>query len=192
MEETNTQLTDEQVALLVQQGDKEKFSILMERYEQKLFRYGRKFLSRKENIEDALQEVFMNTYKNIQSFDTSLKFSSWIYRIAHNTYINSLKKNQHSPLTLFDFDTLLSRESAPDQILPAWERRELSTMIDQGLDQLGVKYKEVIILHYLEELSYKEISDVLQIPIGTVGIRIKRAKDALRKIYQSLQLDHDH
>ena len=63
-------------------------------------------------------------------------------------------------------------------------------MIDAGLDQLSAKYKEVLILHYLEELSYKEIADILEVPTGTVGIRIKRAKEALKKVYEKMQFKY--
>ncbi len=61
------------------------------------------------------------------------------------------------------------------------EQKEIKLIVDEGLEELNSKYKEIVILHYIEDLSYKEISDVLQIPMGTVGIRIKRAKEALRK-----------
>src|SRR3954468_17989992 len=105
MEESRPEPSDEEVAKLIQQGDKEKFSILMQRYEKRLLRYGKKFLSDKENIEDIVQDVFMNTYQNIKSFDSSLKFSSWIYRIAHNAFVNGLRKKNRNPLVnIFDFD----------------------------------------------------------------------------------------
>ena len=108
MSDAKNQETDEQLAVLVQQGDKEKFGILMKRYEDKLLRYGRKFLSGKENIEDVVQEVFIKTYENIRSFDTTQKFSPWIYRIAHNTFVNGLKSYLRNPLYLFDYDALIS------------------------------------------------------------------------------------
>jgi len=193
MEIQQTEMTDEQAVALVQGGDKEKFGILMARYEKKLFRYGKRFLSGKEHIEDIIQDVFMSTYKNIRSFDPSLKFSSWIYRIAHNAFVNALKKGSRNPLLVFDFDfdTLISHPVHEDPAIVEREQKELKKMMDQCLDQLSPKYKEVIILHYYEELSYKEMGDILEIPIGTVGIRIKRAKDALRKIYEPLQKRHE-
>jgi RNA polymerase sigma-70 factor (ECF subfamily) len=178
----NIELSDEQIALLVQQGDAEKFGQLMGRYENKLMRYGRKFLSDRDNIEDVIQEVFIKTYQNIQSFDTMQRFSPWIYRIAHNTFINNIKKNSRGPLFLFDFDTILAHTPNEDNTVRESEKREMSELIDRGLNKLKPNFKEIIILYYLEELSYKEISDILRIPIGTVGIRIKRAKEALKKV----------
>lgn len=193
MDTAHIHLTDEQVVKLIQQGDKEKFSILIERYESKLSRYGRKFLSDKENIQDIVQDVFMNTYQNIQSFDTSLKFSSWIYRIAHNAFVNNLKKNSRNPLTLFDFDfdTLIGHSIHENPVLVEHEQKEIKKMVDTGLSGLSPKYKEIIILYYLEELSYKEISDILKIPTSTVGVRIKRAKESLKEVYEKLHISYE-
>ncbi len=191
MDAVNSALGDEQLAILVQKGDKELFGVLMERYEAKLLRYGRKFLSNRDDIEDVVQEVFIKTYESIQSFDVSLKFSSWIYRIAHNTFVNALRKNSRNPiLHLFDFDTLVSHPVYEDPENFEKEQKSMKKMLDRGLDELTPQYKEILILYFLEELSYKEIADVLRIPIGTVGIRVKRAKAALKKVYDSLGLHY--
>ena len=191
MNETHPDLTDEQLAVLVQGGDKEKFGLLMARYESKLFRYGRKFLSNPDNIEDVVQEVFIKTYQNIKSFDASQRFSPWIYRIAHNTFVNALRKNSRGPLYIFDFDTLISHPVYEDPAVFEREQAEIKKMIDKGLEELSSNYREILILYYLEEQSYKEIADILHIPIGTVGIRLKRAKDALKKVYDKLGLSHE-
>ncbi len=104
VEEAHPQITDEEAARLVQKGDKDAFGLLVERYEAKLVRYGGKFISRNEDIEDIVQDVFLSCYQNIQSFDASQKFSPWIYRIAHNAFVNGLRKRKRSPLVYVDFD----------------------------------------------------------------------------------------
>ncbi len=184
------ELTDGQVAVLVQGGDKEKFGILMERYEKKLLRYGKKFLSERDNIEDVVQEVFIKTYQSIQSFDTTQPFSPWVYRIAHNTFLNYIKKRQRGPLYMFDFDTLVAHPiyEEPER---RHDEKDMKEMVEKGLEKLTPAYKEILILYYLEELSYKEIAEILRIPIGTVGIRIKRAKESLRKVYDDLGLGYE-
>jgi RNA polymerase sigma-70 factor (ECF subfamily) len=178
-----TTLSDEDLAVLVQKGDKEMFAILIERYEKKLLRYGKKFLSDPENLTDLMQDIFVKVYENLQDFDPSRSFSSWIYRIAHNTFVNALKKQQGGRLVFIDFDTFAAHPVYEDPLETEKEEKETQKMIREDLEKIDSKYKEVIILHYFEELSYKEISDVLRIPIGTVGIRMKRAKEALKKIY---------
>ena len=183
------EIKDEELAKLVQDGDVDKFGALMERYQEKLFSYGKKFLSNEDNIEDVVQDVFIKTYKNIQSFDVSQKFSPWIYRIAHNTYINAIKKHSTGPLYLFDFDTLISHTVTEDPIIREREQKEIKEMVDKGLSEIEPKYREILVLYYIEDLSYKEIGDILQIPIGTVGVRIMRAKELLKKAYEKLGME---
>lgn len=184
-------LTDEQIVLLIQGGDKEKYGLLMTRYDKKLSRYGRKFLSEKENIEDIVQDVFVSAFQNINNFDASLKFSSWIYRIAHNAFVNGLKRQQRSAILGLDLDTFVSHMTYKDPAVEARDHELMKKMIDQGLEKLTPKCREVIILHYLEGLSYKEISDILQIPAGTVAVRVLRGKDALRKIYKKMNIEYE-
>lgn len=180
-------LTDEQLAKMVQEGDTDKFGDIMERYQAKLFRYGKKFLSDKDNIEDVVQDVFIKTYQNIKSFDPSQRFSPWIYRIAHNTYINAIKKSSIGPLYLFDFDTLLSYTVVDDPVEREREQKEMKDIVDKGLSLIEPKYREILVLFYIEDLSYKEISEILHIPIGTVGVRIMRAKDILKQAIEEEQ-----
>lgn len=172
--------SDESIARAVQEGDTDAFGELVVRYEAKLKRYARKFLSRKEDIEDLVQEVCIKAYEHIQSFDTTLRFSPWIYRIAHNVFVNELKRSSRFGFGVFDADALLP-------LLPAIEttdgdilQEEMRESIDASLATLSPKYREVLALHYFEELSYKEISEVLRIPVTTVGVRMTRARRQLR------------
>lgn len=180
-EENDISQTDEQVAVLVQKGQKESFGILMDRYERKLFSYARKFLTGQDNIEDVVQEVFIKTYQNIKSFDASQRFSPWIYRIAHNTFVNALRKNAKSPLRFFDFDTFVAHPIYEDAMPAERGQQRIGEVIDKGLDKLSPEYREIIILYYIQNLSYKEIADILHVPIGTVSVRLLRAKNALKK-----------
>lgn len=176
-------MTDEAAALGVQKGDIEVFGTLMNRYEEKLLRYGRKFLSEREDIQDIVQDVFLSAYQNIQGFDTTQRFSPWIYRIAHNAFVNALGKKSRSPLRI-DFDTFFPHPVYDDPVESEREQKDMRTMIDRGLDTVSVKYKEILVLHYFEELPYKDIAEILEVPLGTVGIRLKRAKEALKKNLQ--------
>jgi RNA polymerase sigma-70 factor (ECF subfamily) len=179
----NQHSSDEEIVAIVKKGNTEAFGELIERYEPKLLRYGKKFLSTEEDIEDIVQDVFISAYRNIQSVDTSLKFSPWIYRIAHNAFVNALRKKSRNPLTLVDFDVFIGHPVYEDPDVLEKEQEEIKDKIHRGLAELVPKYREVLILHYLEELSYKEISEVLQVPMGTIGIRMMRAREALKKVY---------
>lgn len=182
--------TDEACAVRAQQGDQVSFGALVDRYQAKLLRYGRKFLSAQEDIEDIVQDVFVSAYQNIRSFDASQRFSPWIYRIAHNAFIDTLKKRTRSPFVFMDFDALISYSVPDESVDRERDQKEMRKMIEQGLDRLSPKYREVLIFYYLEELSYKEIADILRIPLGTVSVRVKRAKDELRSVLKVLHTSH--
>lgn len=174
-------LTDEDVVALVQRGDSEKFGILIERYNAKLLRYGTRFLSNQDDIIDIVQDIFVRAYRSIQSFDTTLRFSPWIYRIAHNTFVNALRARGKSAFISLDLDTFVSPLDL-GATSPQEEDRELMRkIIDEGLAKISSKYREVLILYYFEELPYTDIADILHIPVSTVGIRLLRAKKELKK-----------
>ncbi len=174
---------DEELARLVQKGQKEAFVVLVERYEKKLKRYAKRFIfsAGEEDIEDMVQEVFLNTYQNIQSFNPQRSFSSWIYRIAHNEFVNFLKKQKNSPVLPIEFDVFLPCLGEKEEITQKLRKENLKTLMKDCLEKLDDRYREVLILFYFEDLKYKEIADVLHIPIGTVGVRLKRAKKEMRE-----------
>jgi RNA polymerase sigma-70 factor (ECF subfamily) len=182
--------TDEAYALKAQQGDRTAFGVLVERYQTKLLRYGRKFLPTRQDIEDIVQEIFVNAYRNIRSFDITQKFSSWLYRIAHNAFIDALKKLTRYPFLLVDFDTFLSYAITDESVDKERDQKEMRLMLDAGLAELSPKYREVLILNYLEELSYKEIADVLRVPMGTVSARVSRGKKELKQVYEKMNIHH--
>lgn len=184
-------LTDEAVALKVQQNDKESFGVLVERYEAKLTRYGKKFMSNGADIEDKVQEVFMKAYTNIRSFNAEMKFSPWIYRIAHNEFVNALKKQSFLSLNLFEFDTLFPHLYAKETADQDANDRDTKAMFDECLDEVDARYREPLVLHYYEELSYQEIAEVMRIPISTVGVRISRGKVNLRKVFKKKYPNHE-
>jgi RNA polymerase sigma-70 factor (ECF subfamily) len=175
--------TDETIASRVQAGDADAYGELVARYEAKLLRYGRKFLARDEDRQDIVQDVFISAYQNIQSFDTTQRFSPWMYRIAHNAFVNEIRKNERRPLLPFDFDTVIPHAVYEDPAESEREQKDMRAYLERGLGNISSKYREVLVLHYFEDMAYKDIADILQVPQGTVGIRIKRAKEALRAQY---------
>ncbi|HVM76926.1 MAG TPA: RNA polymerase sigma factor [Candidatus Paceibacterota bacterium] len=178
--------TDEQIAAAVQRGDTEAFRGLIERYEAKMSRYARRFLFQGDDVKDLVQEIFIKAYVNIKSFDTDRRFSPWIYRIAHNEFVNAVKKKQkeRENVSLFDFDVLFPRLIAKETADSEVTHQELKTMLEASLDKLGSKYKEPLILYYFEEMDYKAIADILRIPVSTVGVRLQRGKAMLKKLVQ--------
>lgn len=182
--------TDEEIVALIQAGNADAYGEIMSRYEDKLKRYAWKFLNTRDEIDDLVQDVFIKTYTNIQSFNTSLRFSPWIYRIAHNAFVNELKRKKRT-YGLFDADTILpmiaGKETADADTLEA----EITEELEVHIEKLPAKYREVVILHYFESLSYQEVSDVLKIPVTTVGVRMTRARNKLKEYYQLNEQNHE-
>jgi len=186
-----TRATDESLAARVQAGDTAAFGTLLERYEQKLKRYGRKFLARQEDIEDIVQDVFESAFRNIKSFDAARRFSPWIFRIAHNAFVNALRKNKLAPFLVFDFDTILAHSTEEAPADAEREHNEMRALIERGLERLDAMQREILVLFYLEDFSYQEIADILHVPMGTVGVRLSRAREQLRQVYALLDIIHD-
>ncbi|MDE1970273.1 MAG: RNA polymerase sigma factor [Patescibacteria group bacterium] len=178
-------LSDEELVARVQGNNEMAFGVLMKRYQDRLLRYGRRFLAEHSHIEDIVQDIFIRAYQNIQSFDTSKRFSPWLYRIAHNAFVNALRTRQHTPLLFMNFDTLLSHPTYEEKLENKEEAQHMNAMLESGLNTIPAIYREVLILFYGEELRYQEIADILHIPIGTVGIRLRRGKELLKKLLHS-------
>lgn len=179
--------SDESIAKSVQQGNIHDFGLLVERFEPKLLRYAKRFLFDYEDSADLVQEVFIKSYTNIQGFDTTRSFSAWIYRIAHNEFINAIKKKGREPLSFFDPDTLFPHPIANESPTRDVVDKETKQMLDEFLNKLDPKYREPLVLYYYEEMDYNQIAEVMHIPSSTVGVRLKRGKLLLQKAYEQSQ-----
>jgi RNA polymerase sigma-70 factor, ECF subfamily len=179
----NRHQTDAELVLLTLQNQ-EYYAYLMDRYTDKLSRYIRRLSNfSDEDIEDVLQNVFLKAYKNLNEFDQKLKFSSWIYRITHNEVISQFRKNRIRPQTVIAVDDVkIINKFAADIDMPReLDQKFLTREYSNFLSNLSAKYREVLILRYLEDKSYEEIADILKTSTGSVGTLISRAKQKLKK-----------
>jgi RNA polymerase sigma-70 factor (ECF subfamily) len=159
--------------------DVEYFMCLYNRYEPKLLRYIHRIsFSSKEEAEDILQEAFIKIWRNLHDFDQGLKLSSWIYRIVHNETVSFWrKKTSYGKDQVLELDESIF-ESEVEVFEEEDEQENKAIVIQEVLQLLPIKYREVLVLKFFEMMSYEEISDVLKIPEGTVATRINRAKKA--------------
>jgi RNA polymerase sigma-70 factor (ECF subfamily) len=181
MDPHHPEITDEALAVSAQGNSDEAFGVLIERYQGRLLRYGKRFLSDNDHIEDVVQGVFIQTYQNIRSFDATRRFSPWIYRIAHNAFVNELRRQHREPVSFVDFDVLAAHPSHEHDLAEETDKKAMRALVEAGLEMLPAIYKEIIILYYIEELSYQEIADILRVPLGTVSVRLRRGREALKK-----------
>jgi len=161
-------------------SDEGAFKLLMFRYKERLFCYIRRLgVLTPEDAEDILQNVFLKIFCHLNDFDERLKFSSWAYRIAHNETINELKRKKFFPAT----KEVLELPDGSD-LKDDLDRVLSGEKVGAVLGKLDKKYRDVLILKYWEEKDYREISDILQKPSGTVATLINRAKKQFGDNYQ--------
>lgn len=175
--------TDEELVALTLE-DQNFLVCLTRRYETKLFSYILRISNvSKEEAEDILQDVFIKVYYNLNSFDKELKFSSWIYRITHNQVIGNYRKNKARPqMAIFDLEEDILEKLASDlDLAKELDAQFLRKNIYQVLGRLNSRYQEILVLKYLEEKDYREISDIIKKPMGTVASLLNRAKQEFRK-----------
>jgi len=159
--------------------NQDNFVYLVDRYKGKLSSYVKRLTNaNNEDAEDILQEVFIKVYLNLNDFNKDLKFSSWIYRITHNQVISGHRKIKARPEGYaVDLDDQLAKSLAAEiDIKGQVDNKILQTTINQVLDKLDAKYRDVLVLKFLEEKSYQEISDILKKPLGTVASLMNKAK----------------
>lgn len=171
----------------VKKGDQQAFGELIDLYQHKVYQICFRMIGNRHEAEDLAQEAFLRAYLNIDSYDSDKKFSSWLYRIATNLTIDRLRKKK--PDYYLDAEiagaeglTMYAQLSADDD-LPEDQvvSLELQETIQAEILQLPPKYRSAIVLKYIEDLSLKEIGEILNIPVATVKTRIHRGREALRK-----------
>lgn len=181
-DEIETLSDEEMVALALK--DQDNFVIVINRYKSKLFNYIRRITSiRDEDAEDLLQDIFLKVYLNLNDFDTDLKFSSWIYAIARNQVISNhrrlnVRAEGHSTNLEDDSARKLASNINIEQELDNIYLKDNVTKVLYGLSE---KYREVLVLKFLEEKNYQEISDIIKKPVGTVGSLMNKAKSEFKK-----------
>lgn len=172
--------TDEELVVVVRDQDQEQYAHLVRRYQTKLLRYTQYLTGDQHLAQDIVQQSFINAFINLNSFNTKQKFSSWLYRIAHNQAINAIKKHRDVHLEINHWHNLEDTVN----IEADYSQKELKTILRQSLNKLPLKYRAPLVLCYLQDRSYQDISDILRLPLGTVGTRINRGKKILKTVYQ--------
>ena len=176
----------------VLKGDQNAYADIVNLYQHKLYQVCYRMLSNQQEAEDIAQEAFIRAYINLHSYDQKRKFSTWLYRIATNLCIDRIRKKK--PDYYLDaevagtngldmYSQIAASEQLPEETV---EQMELQDRIQYEISRLPDKYRSVIVLKYIEELSLQEISEILDMPLGTVKTRIHRGREALRKQLNNL------
>jgi len=191
------QISDEQLVELFRSGNEDAFAQLIRRYERELYNFLLKFLGQSASAEDIFQETFLQVHLSVASFESGRRFRPWLYTIAANKARDLLRSQARRPtvqLTPIDDDTdigqlwdgLLKDTTTPQQQLQLKQKQEF---VRRVIEQLGEHLREILILAYYNHLSYKELSEVLAIPLGTVKSRLHSAVTQFGRLYHELSTD---
>lgn len=178
---------DRAIVEAVLQGQQYRFAELVERYQAQIVNYVCRILGRYEDAVDLSQDIFLKAYTGLASYQPRYPFAAWLFRVARNAAIDELRRRRVGMVSLdapLEFeDGTAAREIAADG--PGPEAllldSEFQGRVFAAVQSLPEKYREPIMLRHAGELSYEEIAEALELPIGTVKTRIFRAREALRK-----------
>lgn len=180
--------SDREIIQDVLNGNKDLFEVLVARYEKSIFNYIYGLVRQRQEAEDLTQEAFVKAFFALQTYNCSFEFSTWMYRIARNVCLDYFRRQKiRSFLSLNapvgeeegEFGDFLADGKDPEEGIL---KGELLERLSKAIGELPLKFREVIVLHYVEELPYEEIAKILNLPVGTVKTYIHRAKGKLKEL----------
>jgi RNA polymerase sigma-70 factor, ECF subfamily len=189
------EMSDEDLILLVQEGNNQAFDALVGRYKNRLYTYLYRLLGNADEAEELAQEAFVKAYVHADKYRTVARFSTWLYTIATNLVRNRIRNIKRRPamVSLWSDDSegqddgrwldLKDDSQRPDATL---ERKDLSELIQCAIEKIPVKYRPPFVLREINELSYEEIAAVTGLKLGTVRSRINRGRAHFKRIVAPL------
>ena len=186
------QITDQQLVERVQQGDKNAFNLLVQKYQGKVINLICRYVRNQSDAADVAQETFIKAYRGLANFRSDSTFYTWLYRIAVNTSKNHIvAQDRRAPLDdinaqdaeYHDGSDALKEVASPERLLLS---EEIQDIVFATLEELPEELRLAISLRELEGMSYDEIAHVMECPVGTVRSRIFRAREAIDKQLQPL------
>lgn len=186
------QFTDQQIVEKVQRGDKNAFGLLVTKYQHKVAHLVSRYVKNSGDVADVTQEAFIKAYRALPNFRGESAFYTWLYRIAVNSAKNYLVAQGRKPpasdvdaeeADYFDGSDALKEQNSPERSLMS---EELEKVLFDALEKLPEDLRMAITLRELEGLSYEDIANVMDCPVGTVRSRIFRAREAIDKVLNPL------
>jgi RNA polymerase sigma-70 factor (ECF subfamily) len=159
-------------------GDESACQTLLNIYKGRIFSYIYRMVRNYHDAEDITFDTFIKCFKNLSRFDTSKRFSTWLFTIAHNTTLDFFRKNKQ------EYEYFDETHAAPDNLVEEFEKKRKREKIEQCLAQLPPIDRELVILFHREEHTYEEISEILDLPITTIKTRLHRTRKKLADLVQ--------
>lgn len=178
MSDDAERLFERLLVLRCQTGDEDAYRELVERFNPRLRYFLRKLVGQTDRADDLAQEVWLDVLRQLPRLRDVGAFKAWLYRIAHGKVMLDWRRNSRLPPTTPDIEQIVEPTQPDDTAFSAEDAQQ----IHAALDQLEPTHREVLVLRFLEELSYEEIGQIVDCPLGTVRSRIHYAKTALQRL----------
>ena len=174
---------DTQLVKASQQGDQNAFAFLVQRYQRRVFNMNLHMLQDYEDAEEVTQEVFLAAWQGLPSFRGEACFPTWLYRIAYNCALKQLqrRKRERSLQAAMEVEQILEGVNGEKQAEDILELRDRQAIVREQIEKLPTKYRMVLIMRHLQEMTYEEMADILTIPIGTIKTHLFRARNLLKE-----------
>jgi RNA polymerase sigma-70 factor (ECF subfamily) len=177
-------LTDNQIIEQIRGGNPRKYVLLVDRHKDKAFTLAFRLVGDRGEAEELVQDGFMRAYRNLERFRGDAKFSTWLYRIVYNVCMTKVSRRREQPDTV-DFQDSTVANSFVDEEEPnadlQLENEEYKQILRDEIQELPEKYCSAVTLFYLEDMSYEEMTGVLNLPLGTVKTNLFRGRNLLRE-----------
>ena len=178
-------MTEQELVLAAQKGDEAAFEELVRQYEKRIYRLALRMCNNSDDAFEIAQEAFLSAWRGLKFFRGDSSFATWLYRLASNAAVDFLRREKRQSggerISLDDEENYTEPPDPGPSPQQHAEQGELRQVLGQALETLSPEHRQVLLLRELQGLSYEEISDVLELDLGTVKSRIARAREKMRK-----------
>ncbi len=189
--------TAEELALIerARSGDQDAFSLLVRLHQRQIYALALRMLHDSEEATEATQEVFLSAWQGLRTFRGDARFTTWLYRIAYNYCLKQIEHQRRDAATRAELAATTAREHSPASTISANHaldaERQMRETVRSEINNLPAKYRAVLILRHLQELSYEEMANIMRMPVGTVKTHLFRARALLKERLEDLERVRD-
>src|SRR5579863_5928747 len=178
-----TELDDQQLVTSSKHGDQDAFAQLVRRYQRRIFNLVYRMLQQYEEASEITQETFLAAWQGLPSFRGDARFSTWLYRIAYNSALKQIEQRKRDRLlqSAMQAEQIIAEAGNEGRMETELEQHARQDFIRENLATLPAKYRAVLILRHIQDLTYEEMAEILTVPIGTIKTHLFRARNLLKE-----------
>lgn len=175
------ELDDQQLVLASKGGDQDAFAQLVQRYQRRIFNLVYRMLQQYEEANEITQETFLAAWQGLPSFRGEARFATWLYRIAYNCALKQLETRKRDRALQAALQAEQALDSSADRASAQIDAHEQQALVQEHLSHLPAKYRIVLILRHLQDMTYEEMAEILTMPVGTIKTHLFRARNLLKE-----------